>query len=200
MLAKLGNIKASFVPFQDSEASCARMTDAAARLFLRHQPAYKEKSEALDTTVTELSGITKKLKSMVLITYIDPADNQEYGVYKREQQKLAAEARRLQSTVSRYTAEKKKETADQTEQDALKAENDRLKQELAAAKGEQLGNFRELFKEMTQADKAAAKNEKKGDWQEKGRKKGGSGAGKGKGKGGKGKGGKGGGRKKGKGK
>ena len=66
--------------------------------------------------------------------------------------------------------------------------------------------FKELFKEMTQADKAAAnKNKNKnneGDWQEKGRKKGGSGAGKGgKGKGGKGgKGGKSGGRKKGKGK
>ena len=62
----------------------------------------------------------------------------------------------------------------------------------------------ELFKEMTQADKAAAnKKQEKGDWQEKGRKKGGSGAGKGgKGKGGKGGkgGGKGGGRKKGRGK
>ena len=93
---------------------------------------------------------------------------------------------------------------DDQAKDNLKEENDRLKQELAKAKGEQLGNFRELFKEMTQADKAAAnKKQEKGDWQEKGRKKGGSGAGKGgKGKGGKGGkgGGKGGGRKKGRGK
>ena len=146
----------------------------------------------------------KRVKSMVLISYVDPAENKEFSVYKREQEKLAAEARRLQSTVSRYAAEKKKEKADTTDQDALKAENDALKAELAKAKGEQLGNFRQPFQEMTQADKAAANKNKqeKGDWQEKGRKKGGSGAGKGgKGKGGKGgKGGKRGGRKKGKGK
>ena len=141
-----------------------------------------------------------------MISYIDPADNKEFSIYKRDQEKLSGEARRHQSTVSRYAAEKKKETTADQAKDDLKAENDALKAELAKAKGEQLGNFRELFKEMTQADKAAAnKNKNKnneGDWQEKGRKKGGSGAGKGgKGKGGKGgKGGKRGGHKKGKGK
>ena len=162
----------------------------------------------MDASLTELATITVKLKSLAQITYIDPTDNKEYGIYKREQDLLGTQARRLQSIVSRYAAEKKKEAAEkQDDQGSLKQENDRLKQELAKAKGEQLGNFRELFKEMTQADKAAANKKKntnnEGDWQEKGRKKGGSGAGKGgKGKGGRGGkgGGKGGGRKKGRGK
>ena len=203
MLAKLANIKGSFIAYHDSEMKLVRMMDAAVRLFLRHQPAHKEKSEALDNSLAELSGITTKLKSMALISYIEPGDNKEYSVYRKEQDLLSAQARRLQSTVSRYTAEKKKEK-EETKQDqsALQAENDALKAELAKAKGEQIGNFRQLFQEMTKADKAEAKKNKnknnEGDWQEKGRKKGGSGAGKGKGKG-KG-GGKGGGRKKGKGK
>ena len=165
--------------------------------------------ERMESTLTHLATITEKTKSLVTISYIDPSESKEFSLYKRDQEKLSGEARRHQSTVSRYAAEKKKEKTDDQAQDNLKQENDRLKQELAKAKGEQLGNFRELFKEMTQADKAEAnknKNKNKnneGDWQEKGRKKGGSGAGKGgkgrSGKGGKG-GGKGGGRKKGRGK
>ena len=149
LLAKLGNIKSSFVPFQDSEARYTRMMDAATRLSLRHHPAYKEMTERMESTLTNIADITEKTKSLVVISYIDPADNKEFSIYKRDQEKLSGEARRHQSTVSRYAAAKKKESNDDQAKDNLKEENDRLKQELAKAKGEQLGNFRELFKEMT---------------------------------------------------
>ena len=145
-------------------------------------------------------GNTTQLKSLALISYIEPGDDKEYGVYRKEQDLLSLQARRLQSTASRYQSEQKKAKEEKTQdQSALQAENDSQKHQLAAAKNEQIGNFRQLYAEMTMADKADKNKNKnnEGAWQEKGRKKGGSGAGKGKGKG-KG-GGKGGGRKKGKG-
>merc|ERR1712224_979597 len=105
--------------------------DAAVRLYLRYQPAYKGKTEALDNSLAELSGITAKLKSTALISYIEPGDNKEYSVYRKEQSLLSAQAQRLPSTVSRYMAEKKKEKEEKEEdQSALKAENDALKAEL----------------------------------------------------------------------
>ena len=177
-----------------------RMTDAAVRLLIKHHPALKEKAEGLDSSLAELSGIATQIKGLALITYIEPGDNKEYGVYRKEQELLSSQARRLQSTVSRYQAEKKKEKEDtKQDQSALQTENDSLKAQLAKTKNEQIGNSRQLYEEMTKADKADKNKNKnnEGAWQEKGgRKKGGASAGSGSGKGrGKGKGGRGGGRK-----
>ena len=150
-----------------------------------------------------MSGITTQLQSLALISYIEPGDNKEYGVYRKEQDSLSLQAWRLQGTVARYQAEKNKEKQEKKQdQSALQAENDELRQQLAAAENEQIGNFRKPYGEMSQADKKADKNKNKNNeeaWQEKGgRKKGGSQAGSGRGKGrGKGKGGKGRGRGKG---
>ena len=71
----------------------------------------------------------------------------------------------------------------------MKAENDQLRQQLAAAKNEQMKDFRKLYEEMNKADAAKDKNKNKnndneGAWQEKGgRKKGGAKAGSAGGKG-----------------
>ena len=58
--------------------------------------------------LAELSGITTKLKSMALIAYIDSGDNKEYSVYRKEQDLLSLQARRLQEAVARYQSEKKR--------------------------------------------------------------------------------------------
>ena len=57
--------------------------------------------------------------------------------------------------MARYQSEKKKEKEGKSkDQDALKAENDELRQQLAAAKNEQMKDFRKLYEEMDKADKA----------------------------------------------
>ena len=82
----------------------------------------------MDNSLAELSGITTKLKSMALISYIEPGDNKEYGVYRKEQDLLSLQARRLQGTVARYQSEQKREKEEKKQdQSALQAENDEFR-------------------------------------------------------------------------
>ena len=92
-----------------------RMMDAAVRLLVKHHPSLKEKSEGLDSSLAELASICEQIKGLALISYIEPGDNKEYGVYRKEQDLLSLQARRLQSTVARYRSEQKKEEEEEKE-------------------------------------------------------------------------------------
>ena len=85
----------------------------------------EEKAESLDSSLAELADICAQIKGLVLILFIEPGDNKEYAIYRKEQDPLSLQAGRLQGTVARYQSEKKKTKDGETkDQSALQAEND----------------------------------------------------------------------------
>ena len=100
MMNKLQNVQGRYVAFGDADAHLTRCMDAAVRLCLRTDAMHKAKSEALEETLSTLAEISSTTKPLLSLTYIDPQENKEYGLYKREQANLEQHARRPQGSIA----------------------------------------------------------------------------------------------------